>query len=136
MNQRVDQSSEAERIARAEQRTLATLALVLSRTLREQGFSQRQLATRLGVTEGRVSQLLHAESNPTVRSLARIAEVLGRELNIEFAHPLVTETPDDDDDDGGDGDDGELRAKWSPSEDSEGDRGGDAGVNDLVPLAA
>ncbi len=102
MKKRAEETSQDERLAHVEQLALGTLALALSKLVGESGMSQRKFASLLGVTEGRVSQLLHAESNPTVRSLARIAEVLGRELQIDFppADTAATESDEEDVDDG------------------------------------
>jgi transcriptional regulator with XRE-family HTH domain len=71
----------------AEQFALASIALVLADALEESGISQRQLAERLGVSEARVSQILSADHNLTVKVLAKIANALQRELKIEM--PLL-----------------------------------------------
>jgi transcriptional regulator with XRE-family HTH domain len=52
--------------------------------LQKKGVSQRQLAGRLGVTEARVSQILGADGNPTVKTLARIAAALDCAVVIRF----------------------------------------------------
>jgi len=64
--------------------TLATVALQLADVLQKKRVSQRQLAGRLGVTEARVSQILSADGNPTVRTLARIAAALDCAVVIRF----------------------------------------------------
>jgi len=73
------------RFAQAEQYALATVAFVLADAMESSGLTQRQLADRLGITEGRISQILHANGNPTVRSLARIADALNCKIKIRFA---------------------------------------------------
>ena len=58
------------------------LAAEIQRIMRTRGLTQRTLASRLGVTEGRVSQMMHG--NLTVRSLWRLADALGCELRLSF----------------------------------------------------
>lgn len=70
--------------AYAEARALAHVALRLGGLLRVASVSQRDLAGRLGLTEARISQILSANSNPTIRTLARIADALGFTLRITF----------------------------------------------------
>jgi transcriptional regulator with XRE-family HTH domain len=47
-------------------------------------MKHRELASRLGVSRARVSQLASGEGNPTLRVLARIASALDHELFIEL----------------------------------------------------
>jgi transcriptional regulator with XRE-family HTH domain len=69
----------------AQEEAVAHVALQIAETLERSGFSQRQLANLVGVTEGRISQILGAESNPTVKTLAKIGHALGRRLCVTFA---------------------------------------------------
>jgi transcriptional regulator with XRE-family HTH domain len=71
-----------ERRAFVEEFALASVALVLADALEASGLSQRELGERLGLSEARISQILAADSNPTVRTLARIADALGVELKV------------------------------------------------------
>jgi transcriptional regulator with XRE-family HTH domain len=48
----------------------------VSNLLEKRGVPQRALAERLGVSEGRVSQILSGRQNLTVRTLANLATVL------------------------------------------------------------
>ncbi len=57
----------------------------LTALLRSQSVSGRELARRLGVTPGRVSQILSGEENLTLRSLAALGWALG--LRFEL-HPM------------------------------------------------
>ena len=57
--------------------------------IRELGISQRELATRLGVTEGRVSRILGSGENVTLKTLADLGVVLG----LRF-HLAAEELPD------------------------------------------
>ncbi len=52
-------------------------------TLLESGnFSQQQLAERLGVSEGRVSQILNSPGNLTLKQIVRLARALGRKVAV------------------------------------------------------
>jgi transcriptional regulator with XRE-family HTH domain len=64
------------------ERALAAVALVLADALESRGITQRELAKRLGVTAGRVSQILGADANLSVSTLARLADALDCELTI------------------------------------------------------
>jgi transcriptional regulator with XRE-family HTH domain len=81
----VTKHSDEERHAFAEQFALASLALVLADAMEASGLTQRKLASRLGVSEARISQILAADGNPTVKSLARLADALGCKLKLQFA---------------------------------------------------
>lgn len=50
--------------------------------LQRQGISQGQLAQRLGVTPGRVSQVLNGGQNLTLRTMEAIAEVLDARFEV------------------------------------------------------
>lgn len=73
------------RLARAEEYALATVAFVVTDALELSGMSQRKLAEQLGVTEARISQIINATGNPTIKSLARLAEALECKVKVEFA---------------------------------------------------
>lgn len=81
--------SEEEKFAFEEESALARVALMLAEVLATKGMTQRELATRIGVTEGRISQILSADSNPTVRTLSRIGTALGCPLHVNFEAPTV-----------------------------------------------
>lgn len=70
--------------AYVEQLALANVALMIADALEASGVSQRDLAGRLGLSEARVSQILNANNNLTVRTLARIADALGLELELKL----------------------------------------------------
>lgn len=61
----------------------------LSWYMDEHGVSRAQLARRMGVTPGRVSQLLSGDENLTLKTLSSIASCLGARCEI-------TLTPRDD----------------------------------------
>jgi transcriptional regulator with XRE-family HTH domain len=61
-----------------------TMAMLRS-ALQAAGVSQRELARRLGVSEGRVSHLLHGTertSNTTLKAIADVAWAIGVELEV------------------------------------------------------
>lgn len=75
----------AERRAFVEELTVTSVALAMAEAIHQSGLSQREVATRLGVSEARISQILSATGNPTIKTLARLADVLGRELRVELS---------------------------------------------------
>lgn len=79
------QISSDERRAFVEEFALTSVALALADAIAASGKTQREIADELGVTEARVSQILAIAGNPTVRTLARVADAVGRELQVKFA---------------------------------------------------
>lgn len=71
--------------ARAEVR----VAGLLRRAFEASAMSQRDLAERVGVTEGRVSQVLNSEGNLRVTTIARYLRALG--YSFELYADLVSE---------------------------------------------
>lgn len=65
---------------------VATLVAQLARELdlarRTAGVTLAGLAQRLGVTEGRVCQMLDGKGNPTLQTLVRLAEALDADVKI------------------------------------------------------
>ena len=62
------------------------LSWLLSYLREERGLSQKEVAERLGVSRGRVSQLEpSAGLSMSLESLARYAQALGLSLRLEFA---------------------------------------------------
>ena len=76
-----------EELVFAEETAMAQAALAVADLLANTNTTQRALAERVGVTEARISQILGADSNPTVRTMARIGRALGRRLVVEFRAP-------------------------------------------------
>ena len=77
--------SVAERRAFVEEFAVTSVALAMAEAIHNSGMSQREVAERLGVSEARISQILAATGNPTIKTLARLADVLERELRVEFS---------------------------------------------------
>ncbi|MGW2649775.1 helix-turn-helix domain-containing protein [Streptomyces sp. NPDC001393] len=70
-------TSAASRIAR---QATASLAGVLA----GQGKTRSDLAAAMGVSPGRVSQIMSGDANLTVRTLAAVAEALDADVQITF----------------------------------------------------
>lgn len=60
---------------------------LLRETRERAGFTQRDLAKRLGMTQQAVSQAESREANPTIAFMRRWAEACGLELEIRLAPP-------------------------------------------------
>lgn len=73
-----------EELAFSEEEAVAQAAIVIAHILERDGVSQRELARRLKISEGRISQILSAEANLTVKTLARIGRALGYRLQLDF----------------------------------------------------
>ena len=50
----------------------------------EKGITQKQLSSITGITQSDISKLENGTANPSVRTLQRIAEALGKKLVIQF----------------------------------------------------
>jgi transcriptional regulator with XRE-family HTH domain len=76
--------SDEEELTFAEEAALAQTALAIADLLISTDTTQRTLAERVKVSEGRISQILRADSNPTLKTLARIGHAMGRRITVEF----------------------------------------------------
>ena len=56
----------------------------LSELRGQTGLTQKQLAARLGMTESMISRLERGDHVPSLKTLCRIAEAFGRQLEIVF----------------------------------------------------
>lgn len=61
----------------------AQIIRILHEALHASGMEQKELAELIGVTEGRVSQILNGDGNIRAAALARYMRALGYELNIK-----------------------------------------------------
>ncbi|MFH9426343.1 helix-turn-helix domain-containing protein [Streptomyces sp. NPDC017529] len=59
----------------------------LAGLLAERNMSRRDLAKCMGVSPGRVSQILSGDENLTLHSLANIAEALSARVEVQFYDP-------------------------------------------------
>ena len=50
----------------------------------ELGISQAQLSTMTGITQPDISKLENGKSNPSISTLKKIADALGKKLLIQF----------------------------------------------------
>ena len=50
--------------------------------MRERGLTRADLAARMGVSPGRVSQILSGDENLTLRTLSSVAAALGAEIEL------------------------------------------------------
>jgi transcriptional regulator with XRE-family HTH domain len=69
-------------------RGLVESSALIVKVFHESGLTQRQLAQNIGVTEGRVSQVLSGEENLGVATVARYLHAMGYRLWLE-AHDSV-----------------------------------------------
>ena len=49
-----------------------------------EGLTQKELSTRSGIAQGDISKLENGSANPSVRTLQRLANAMGKKLKIEF----------------------------------------------------
>lgn len=76
-----------EELKLAEEIALVQTANAIAGLLTDTRTTRRQFAERVGVSEARIPQILCADSNPTVRALARIGHAVGRRMVITFEPP-------------------------------------------------
>ncbi|SNR95061.1 helix-turn-helix domain-containing protein [Blastococcus mobilis] len=57
--------------------------------MEERGLNQQEVARRMGLTEGRVSQILSGEQNLTLRTLASLAAALEGHFHICFGEGIT-----------------------------------------------
>jgi DNA-binding Xre family transcriptional regulator len=60
--------------------------------MKERGLTKRELAQRLNVTPGRVSQILSGDENLTLRTLAAICAALDAHFRVELVENKPAET--------------------------------------------
>ena len=51
---------------------------------KETGLTQKQLAEKSGISQGDISKLENGNANPSLRTLQRLAEGMGKTLHITF----------------------------------------------------
>ncbi len=73
----------AERLGMAAAHAAVEAVALMNRALASSGGTQRELAARLGVSEGRVSQVLNGDGNVRVSTLARFLRAAGHQLRLE-----------------------------------------------------
>lgn len=70
------------RLEMAAARSAVTSIQLLNRAFEASGLQQKELAAKLGVTDGRVSQVLHGDGNLRVSTLARFLRACGYRLHV------------------------------------------------------
>ena len=51
---------------------------------KKSGITQKQLSERTGIAQGDISKLENGNANPSLKTLYRLAQVLGKKLTIHF----------------------------------------------------
>ena len=49
------------------------------------GISQQELSAKSGITQSDISKIENGKANPSVRTLRKLANAMGKTLRIEFA---------------------------------------------------
>lgn len=70
-----------------QERLLVQVAISINRLMKDVGMSRTELAKRLGLTKGRVSQILSGQRNLTLRTLADIYTALQSRAEVREATP-------------------------------------------------
>jgi transcriptional regulator with XRE-family HTH domain len=71
-----------------EERLILEATELVHRLMQDQSVSRAELARRVGVSKGHVTQLLDGSRNMTLRTLARLTHALNRRLQLD-AQPLA-----------------------------------------------
>ncbi len=72
------------RLSLAAARLAIEVSSILERAVEESNLTHRELAERLGVTEGRVSQVLNGNGNLQIATLARFLAAVDREAELSL----------------------------------------------------
>lgn len=83
-------SARNRRLLRQEELIL-DITEALSKALEEEGVTKTELAKKLGKTKGFVSQILAGGRNLTLRTIADVADALGRSVHIQCEKPQQVE---------------------------------------------
>ena len=70
-----------------QERAIYEITELIESEMESQGVSRAALAKRLGKSKGWVTQLLDGEANKTIRTVADVLAVLGKEFRA-FAQPI------------------------------------------------
>ena len=49
-----------------------------------EGMTQKELSERSGLAQGDISKMENGNANPSIKTLQRLAEAMGKSLRIEF----------------------------------------------------
>jgi DNA-binding phage protein len=77
--------SAADRLAEEGIRLAMDVTSAITWFLRSEGITRTELAKRMGITPGRVSQILSGDENLTLRTIAAVAGALGAHFELALA---------------------------------------------------
>ena len=60
------------------------LILALLELRNEQNLTQQEIANRTGINRSDISRIEHGTANPSLKTMKRIANALGKQLKISF----------------------------------------------------
>ena len=60
------------------------LILELLRLREEQNLTQQELADRTGINRSDISKIEHGNANPSLKTMKRLAEAMGKRVSISF----------------------------------------------------
>ena len=60
------------------------LILAILELRSEQNISQQEIANRTGINRSDISRIEHGNANPSLKTMKRIANALGKQLKISF----------------------------------------------------
>jgi hypothetical protein len=63
-----------------QERAITDVTELICRVMKEEGYTRTMLAAKLGKSKGYVTQLLDGERNKTIRTVADVLAMLGREF--------------------------------------------------------
>ena len=72
--------------AEAELRPVLDLAESVIRLRVERGWSQKELARKLGIWQANISRLEHGQANPTLDTLTKLSKVFGVDLVVRLGN--------------------------------------------------
>jgi transcriptional regulator with XRE-family HTH domain len=75
-----------------QERLITEITQLMCRAMREQKVSRAQLAEKLGLTKGRVSQILNGHANLTLRTTADIFNALSKTLVFKARERFILES--------------------------------------------
>jgi transcriptional regulator with XRE-family HTH domain len=76
-----------------QEKLAAELTELMCKAMRERGVNRSALATLLHKSKGRISQILNAETNFTVRTVADIFTVLGKVMKVSVDDLFAPTSP-------------------------------------------
>ena len=81
--------------AEADLRPALDLAEDIIRLRVERGWSQKELAKKLGTWQANISRLEHGQANPTLETLRKLSEVFEVDLVVRLSEPQQAPAPEE-----------------------------------------